>query len=88
MRWSSSALVTPAHDPVVSLVDLNDLHRAGHQSTGLFRLKMNQKAEIIPEAFPNLKYSGFTSKLPEAMRKGHRTSQGKVEIRMSNCGRR
>ena len=58
-----------ARTSVVALADLNDLQiELDISQTDFARLKMNQRAEIIPEAFPNLRYQGFIAEIaPEAM---------------------
>ncbi|HEX3086188.1 MAG TPA: HlyD family efflux transporter periplasmic adaptor subunit, partial [Pyrinomonadaceae bacterium] len=57
-----------AKTSVVSLADLNDLQIELDISQQDFaRLKMGQRAEVFPEAFQNLKYSGFIAEIaPEA----------------------
>src|SRR5581483_134537 len=59
-----------ARTSVVSLADLNDLQiELDISQTDFAKLKLNQRAEIVPEAFPNLKYSGFIAEIaPEANR--------------------
>jgi len=57
-----------ARTSVVALADLNDLQiELDISQTDFARLKMNQRAEIIPEAFPSLKYSGFIAEIDEAI---------------------
>src|SRR6266536_2659566 len=59
-----------ARTSVVALADLSDLQiELDISQTDFSRLKMNQRAEIVPEAFPNLKYTGFIAEIaPEANR--------------------
>src|SRR5258705_10126141 len=59
-----------ARTSVVGLADLNDLQIELDISQADFaRLQMGQRAEIIPEAFSNLKYTGFIAEIaPEANR--------------------
>src|SRR5260370_41770120 len=41
---------------------------------------MNQRAEIIPEAFPNLKYSGFIAEIATEANRAKATVQIKVKV--------
>src|SRR5260370_24934663 len=53
-----------ARTSVVALADLHDLQIELDISQAEFaRLKMNQRAEIIPEAFPNLNYSACIAEI-------------------------
>jgi HlyD family secretion protein len=66
---------------VVSLADLNDLQIELDISQADFaRLKMNQRAEIIPEAFPNLKYTGFIAEIAPEANRAKATVQVKVKV--------
>lgn len=70
-----------ARTSVVSLADLSDLQIELDISQADFaRLKMGQKAEIIPEAFPNLKYSGFIAEIAPEANRAKATVQVKVKV--------
>src|SRR6266436_3982604 len=69
-----------ARTSVVALADLNDLQIELDISQADFaRLKMDQRAEIIPEAFPNLKYSGFIAEIAPEANRAKATVQVKVK---------
>ncbi len=70
-----------ARTSVVALADLNDLQIELDISQADFaRLKMNQRAEIIPEAFPNLKYSGFIAEIAPEANRAKATVQIKIKV--------
>jgi HlyD family secretion protein len=70
-----------ARTSVVSLADLNDLQiELDISQTDFARLKMDQRAEIIPEAFPNLKYSGFIAEIAPEANRAKATVQIKVKV--------
>ena len=70
-----------AKTSVVSLADLNDLQIELDISQQDFaRLKMGQRAEIIPEAFQNLKYSGFIAEIAPEANRAKATVQIKVKV--------
>ena len=70
-----------AKTSVVSLADLNDLQIELDISQQDFaRLKMGQRAEIIPEAFPDLKYSGFIAEIAPEANRAKATVQIKVKV--------
>lgn len=70
-----------ARTSVVALADLNDLQIELDISQADFaRLKMDQRAEIIPEAFPNLKYSGFIAEIAPEANRAKATVQVKVKV--------
>src|SRR5204862_6504799 len=70
-----------ARTSVVSLADLNDLQIELDISQQDFaRLKMGQRAEIIPEAFPNLKYTGFIAEIAPEANRAKSTVQVKVKV--------
>jgi HlyD family secretion protein len=70
-----------ARTSVVDLADLNDLQIELDISQADFaRLKMGQRAEIIPEAFPNLKYSGFIAEIAPEANRAKATVQVKVKV--------
>ena len=70
-----------ARTSVVSLADLNDLQIELDISQQDFaRLKMNQRAEIVPEAYPNLKYVGFIAEIAPEANRAKATVQVKVKV--------
>lgn len=70
-----------ARTSVVSLADLNDLQIELDISQRDFaRLKMNQRAEIVPEAYPNLKYAGFIAEIAPEANRAKATVQVKVGV--------
>jgi HlyD family secretion protein len=70
-----------ARTSVVALADLNDLQIELDISQADFaRLKMGQRAEIIPEAFPNLKYTGFIAEIAPEGNRAKATVQVKVKV--------
>ena len=74
-----------ARTSVVSLADLNDLQIELDISQADFsRLKMGQRAEIIPEAFPNLRYQGFIAEIAPEANRAKATVQVKVKVETPN----
>jgi HlyD family secretion protein len=74
-----------ARTSVVALADLEDLQIELDISQADFaRLKMGQRAEIIPEAFPNLKYSGFIAEIAPEANRAKATVQVKVKVDSPN----
>ena len=70
-----------ARTSVVDLADLTDLQIELDISQADFaRLKMNQRAEIIPEAFPNLHYTGFIEEIAPEANRAKSTVQVKVKV--------
>jgi HlyD family secretion protein len=70
-----------ARTSVVDLADLNDLQIELDISQADFaRLKMGQRAEIIPEAYPDLKYSGFIAEIAPEANRAKATVQVKVKV--------
>jgi HlyD family secretion protein len=70
-----------ARTSVVALADLNDLQIELDISQADFaRLKMNQRAEIIPEAYPNLRYQGFIAEIAPEANRAKATVQVKVKV--------
>jgi HlyD family secretion protein len=70
-----------ARTSVVDLADLSDLQIELDISQADFaRLKMGQRAEIIPEAYPNLKYSGFIAEIAPEANRAKATVQVKVKV--------
>ena len=52
--------------------------------TDFARLKMGQRAEIIPEAFPNLRYTGFIAEIAPEANRAKSTVQVKVKVENPN----
>ena len=70
-----------ARTSVVALADLNDLQIELDISQADFaRLKMSQRAEIIPEAFPSLRYKGFIAEIAPEANRAKSTVQVKVKV--------
>lgn len=70
-----------ARTSVVSLADLSDLQiELDISQTDFARLKMGQRAEIVPEAFPNLKYTGFIAEIAPEANRAKATVQVKVKV--------
>jgi HlyD family secretion protein len=70
-----------ARTSVVALADLDDLQiELDISQTDFSRLKMGQRAEIVPEAFPNLKYSGFIAEIAPEANRAKATVQVKVKV--------
>lgn len=70
-----------ARTSVVSLADLSDLQiELDISQTDFSRLQMGQRAEIIPEAFPNLKYTGFIAEIAPEANRAKATVQVKVKV--------
>lgn len=70
-----------ARTSVVDLADLTDLQIELDISQSDFsRLKMSQKAEIIPDAFPSLRYSGFIAEIAPEANRAKSTVQIKVKV--------
>jgi HlyD family secretion protein len=70
-----------ARTSVVALADLTDLQiELDISQTDFARLKMDQRAEIIPEAFPNLKYSGFIAEIAPEANRAKATVQVKIKV--------
>src|SRR5918912_38348 len=70
-----------ARTSVVALADLNDLQiELDISQTDFAKLKMGQRAEIIPEAFPNLRYTGFIEEIAPEANRAKSTIQVKVKV--------
>ncbi|HET9531867.1 MAG TPA: efflux RND transporter periplasmic adaptor subunit [Blastocatellia bacterium] len=70
-----------ARTSVVSLADLNDLQiELDISQTDFARLKMGQRAEIIPEAFPRLRYTGYIYEIAPEANRAKATVQVKVKV--------
>jgi HlyD family secretion protein len=74
-----------ARTSVVDLADLTDLQIELDISQSDFaRLKMSQRAEIIPDAFPNLRYTGFLAEIAPEANRAKSTVQVKVKVENPN----
>ena len=74
-----------ARTSVVDLADLTDLQiELDISQTDFARLKMSQRAEIIPEAFPNLRYSGYIAEIAPEANRAKSTVQVKVKVENPN----
>ena len=74
-----------ARTSVVDLADLTDLQIELDISQADFaRLKMDQRAEIIPEAYPNLRYTGFIEEIAPEANRAKSTVQIKVKVENPN----
>src|SRR6266436_5595662 len=70
---------------VVALADLSDLQIELDISQADFaRLEMGQRAEIIPEAFSNLRYTGFIAEIAPEANRAKATVQIKVKVENPN----
>jgi HlyD family secretion protein len=70
-----------ARTSVVALADLSDLQIELDISQADFaRLKMSQRAEIIPEAFPKLRYSGYIAEIAPEANRAKATVQVKIKV--------
>ena len=70
-----------ARTSVVDLADLTDLQiELDISQTDFARLKMNQSAEIIPEAYPQLKYTGYIAEIAPEANRAKSTVQVKVKV--------
>ena len=74
-----------ARTSVVDLADLTDLQiELDISQTDFSRLKMSQRAEIIPEAFPNLRYQGYIAEIAPEANRAKSTVQIKVKVENPN----
>jgi len=74
-----------ARTSVVDLADLTDLQVELDISQSEFaRLKMSQRAEIIPDAYPNLRFSGFIEEIAPEANRAKSTVQVKVKVENPN----
>jgi HlyD family secretion protein len=70
-----------ARTSVVSLADLEDLQiELDISQTDFARLKMGQRAEIIPEAYPDLRYTGYIAEIAPEANRAKATVQVKVKV--------
>ena len=74
-----------ARTSVVDLADLTDLQVELDISQSEFaRLKMSQRAEIIPDAYPNLRFAGFIEEIAPEANRAKSTVQVKVKVENPN----
>jgi HlyD family secretion protein len=74
-----------ARTSVVDLADLTDLQIELDISQSDFsRLKMGQRTEIIPEAFANLRYTGYIAEIAPEANRAKSTVQIKVKVENPN----
>ncbi len=74
-----------AKTSVIGLADLTDLQiEIDISQTDFARLKMGQNAEIIPEAFPSLRYSGHIAEIAPEANRAKSTVQLKVKVENPN----
>src|ERR1051325_5487287 len=74
-----------ARTSVVDLADLTDLQvELDISQTDFARLKSEQRAEIIPEAFPNLRFTGFIEEIAPEANRAKSTVQVKVKVENPN----
>ncbi|HEY2962558.1 MAG TPA: efflux RND transporter periplasmic adaptor subunit [Pyrinomonadaceae bacterium] len=70
-----------ARTSVVDLADLTDLQvELDISQTDFARLKPSQKAEIIPDAYPNLRFTGFIEEIAPEANRAKATVQIKVKV--------
>lgn len=74
-----------ARTSVVDLADLTDLRvELDISQTDFARLTMGQRAEIIPEAYPNLRFTGFIAEMAPEANRAKATVQIKVKVESPN----
>jgi len=74
-----------ARTSVVDLADLTDLQvELDISQTDFARLKPEQRAEIIPEAYPNLRFTGFIEEIAPEANRAKSTVQVKVKVENPN----
>src|SRR5215204_67898 len=74
-----------ARTSVVDLADLTDLQvELDISQTDFARLKQSQRAEIIPEAYPNLRFTGFIAEIAPEANRAKSTVQIKVKVENPN----
>lgn len=70
-----------ARTSVVDLADLTDLQvEIDISQTDFARLKPSQRAEIVPDAYPNLRFNGFIAEIAPEADRAKATVQVKVKI--------
>jgi len=74
-----------ARTSVVDLADLTDLQvELDISQVDFARLKSGQRAEIFPEAYPNLRFSGFIEEIAPEANRAKSTVQVKVKVENPN----
>src|SRR5215212_1933073 len=74
-----------ARTSVVDLADLTDLQvELDISQTDFARLKQQQRAEIIPEAYPNLRFTGFIEEIAPEANRAKSTVQVKIKVESPN----
>ena len=74
-----------ARTSVVDLADLTDLQvELDISQVDFARLKPSQRAEIVPEAYPNLRFSGFIEEIAPEANRAKSTVQVKVKVENPN----
>ena len=74
-----------ARTSVVDLADLTDLQvELDISQTDFARLKPDQRAEIVPEAYPNLRFTGFIEEIAPEANRAKSTVQVKVKVENPN----
>ena len=70
-----------ARTSVVDLADLTDLQvELDISQVDFARLKPSQRAEIVPEAYPNLRFTGFIEEIAPEANRAKSTVQVKVKV--------
>ena len=74
-----------ARTSVVDLADLTDLQvELDISQVDFARLKSGQRAEITPEAYPNLRFTGFIEEIAPEANRAKSTVQVKVKVENPN----
>src|SRR5215204_6300869 len=74
-----------ARTSVVDLADLTDLQvELDISQTDFARLNHSQRAEIIPDAYPNLRFTGFIEEIAPEANRAKSTVQVKVKVESPN----
>src|SRR5215204_6388176 len=74
-----------ARTSVVDLADLTDLQvELDISQVDFARLKPSQRAEIVPEAYPNLRFTGFIAEIAPEANRAKSTVQIKVKVENPN----
>ena len=74
-----------ARTSVVDLADLTDLQvELDISQVDFARLKPSQRAEIVPEAYPNLRFTGFIEEIAPEANRAKSTVQVKVKVENPN----
>ena len=81
MVTPSASGTSGARTSVVDLADLTDLQiELDISQVDFARLKLGQRAEIVPEAFPNLRFTGFIEEIAPEANRAKATVQIKVKV--------